>query len=201
MQFTELIKLPKDCQKIISKFKKKNNKNLKGLFDLVKRNGKLNIKYSMASFKNMEPSKLPKEVWKTKSGHCYELSLFLLACLNFLNFNAYYCEMPNFQKGDHACVAVRLNKKLKLLDPGRAIFAARYKKYRKLNEKQTIGNYYVNCAFMFYPGWNSKRMSKKEKTRLSKKSIKYAKWGLQYDPKSTRGKEIVKANLEFLDKL
>ena len=199
MRFNELIKLPEECKKLIfNEIKEKNIGSLKKLFDLVKRNGKLGIKYSLATSNNFQPSKLPTQVWKDKSGHCYELCLFLLTCLKHLKFEAYYCEMPDFKYGDHSCVGVKLQKNFILLDPARDKFKARYKKYRKLNEIQTIGNYYVNCAFMFYPEWG-RRVSKKEKIKLAKKSIRYAKLGLKYDSKSKRAKDIIESNLKFLE--
>ena len=79
----------------------------------------------------------------------------------------------------------------------------RYKNYRILNEKELVRNYYINCAFMFYPWeWNKKRLTKEEKrrlTRLSKKSVRYARLGLKYYPDSERGKDIISRNLKFLD--
>ncbi len=199
MRFNELIKLPGECKKLISnEVKEKDIGSLKKLFDLVKRNGKLKIRYSLATSNNFQYSKLPTQVWKDKSGHCYELSIFLLACLKHLKFEAYYCEMPDFKYGDHSCIGVKLNGKFILLDPARKIFNAKYKKYKKLNKKQMVGNYYINCAFMFYPEW-MKKVSKKEKIKLAKKSIHYAKLGLKYDTKSKRAKSIIESNLKFLN--
>ncbi len=200
MIFNQLIKLPEACKKLLSKeIEEKNIGSLKKLFDLVKIDGKLEIRYSLATSKNFQYSKLPTQVWKEKSGHCYELSLFLLACLKHLNFEAYYCEMPNFKYGDHSCVGVKLKKDFILLDPARNKFKARYKIYRKLNEIQTIGNYYVNCAFMFYPEFGTKKITEKERMKLSKKSIHYAKLGLRYDSKSKRANEIIELNLKSLE--
>lgn len=201
MNYENLINLPEECKRIISKeIVNHNIRSLKKLFDLIKVNGKLKMKYSLASSKNFQPSKLPTQVWEDKSGHCYELCLFLLACLKHLRFDAYYCEMPDFKYGDHSCIGVKLNGKFILLDPARKIFNAKYKKYKKLNKKQMVGNYYINCAFMFYPcEWNKKKINEKEKIKLSKKSIKYAKLGLKYDFKSKRAKSIIHMNERFLE--
>ncbi len=204
MNYKQLIRLPKDCKKFLNQFKQKQKSAelLKEVFDFLKVGGKLKIKYSLETSNNFQKVKLPTEVWKTKSGHCYELSLFLLACLKYLNFKAYYCEMPNFKYGDHACVLVKMNRKNIFLDPSRKIFNAKYKNYQILNEKELVGNYYINCAFMFYPWeWTKKKLTIKEKIKLSKKSIRYAKLGLKYYSNSKRGREIINRNLKFLSAL
>ena len=205
MNCKQLLRLPWDCKRFLNRFKQKPKslELLKEVFDSLKVDGRLKLRYSLDTLNNFQKVKLPKEVWQTKSGHCYELSLFLLACLRYLNFEAYYCEMPNFKYGDHACVLVKINQRTVLLDPARGIFNPRYKNYRILNEKELVGNYYINCAFMFYPWeWNKKRLTKEEKrrlTRLSKRSIRYARLGLKYYPDSERGKDIINRNLKFLD--
>ncbi len=94
---------------------------------------------------------------------------------------------------------MKVNRKNLLLDPSRKIFNAKYKNYQTLNERELVGNYYINCAFMFYPWeWTKKKLMIKEKIKLSKKSIRYAKLGLKYYPNSKRGKEIINRNLKFL---
>ncbi|MDD4984045.1 MAG: hypothetical protein PHH82_04395 [Candidatus ainarchaeum sp.] len=191
--FDTLIKLPIPCKKILSKeITEKNIKNLKKLFELTKANGKLGLKYSMKSYDTYSNCKLPTVVWKTKSGHCFELSLFLLACLKYLGFNAYYYEMPNFKKWDHACVLIKVNGKSISVDLGRKIFNAKYKGYNRLTKKQTLGNYFINCAHMLYP-WKckSKKLSKKDNITQRQKAIKFAKLGLKYYPNSKRGKIIL----------
>ena len=135
----------------------------------------------MNSYNKYLQSKTPTKVWQTKSGHCFELSLFLLACLKHLRFDAYYSEMPEFKQYDHACILVKLNGKAIFIDLGRKIFDAKYEGYNKLNETQTIGNYYINCASMFYPSIShKKKISKIKLMQLCKKTIKYAKKGLKY---------------------
>lgn len=197
MDFKQLIRLPKECKSLLAKEIKKNDlESLKKLFNLVKRGGDLGMRYSMGTVKSFQKSKLPKQVWEDRSGHCYELSLFLLACLKYLEFDAYYCEMPDFNNKDHSCVGVKLNKEFILLDPARSRFNIRYKKYRILNKRKTVGNYYVNCSFMFYPNWTKKKINKKEKIKLSKKSLRYARLGLKYDPKSKRAERMIKLNLK-----
>jgi len=89
--FDKLIALPKSCKKTLSKeIIGKDINALKKLFNLVKPNGKLKFKYNMNSYNKYLQSKTPTKVWQTKSWHCFELSLFLLACLKHLRFDAYY---------------------------------------------------------------------------------------------------------------
>ncbi|MCL5430117.1 MAG: transglutaminase-like domain-containing protein, partial [Candidatus Marsarchaeota archaeon] len=147
--------------------------------------------------------KLPAEVWKTKSGHCFELTLFLVAALRSVGVNAKYCEMFPFKnKGetwDHACVVYKTNGKHVLIDPARRIYDAKYAKadYKVLNDRQMLGNYYVNCAAMSNPWWDKtkiKRLSHKRKLQLSRKAIDYAKLGLKYYPGSKRAKYLMEDN-------
>lgn len=141
-----LLRLPKSCQDELMKLRGKDL--VRELFNFSKKN----IKYSLDSCNKSKIVKSPAEVWNTKKGHCFELSYFLIACLNFLNkkhnlrLKTYYLEQPNFKikdkVWDHASVMVEFpNRKRIILDLGRGIFGAKYKVCNKLYGKKIIENY------------------------------------------------------------
>lgn len=202
MQYKTLLQLPKKVKQILDKKIKTHDLNaLKAIFNMVKAGGSFGFNYSMDSSYNYSNSKLPKELWKPKSGHCFELAYFLLACLKYKGFNAQYCE-ADLKEGDHASVRVKINRKYLYLDPAWAIFI-KHKKIRPLNDNQLIGNHYINCASMFYH-WNvplKQKIPLKKQIFFSKKSIKYAKLGLKYDKNSKRAKTLIKLNQNFLDSI
>ncbi len=190
MRFNELICLPLDCKNFLNKYKKrkKDLDLLKELYNLFRVNGKLRFKYSLETSDKYLKMKTPFKVWKTKSGHCYELSWFLYSVLRYVGFEVYYCELPDFKFGDHAFVLVKLNNKEVKLDVSRSKnsgFNPKYRKYIKLETKRhMIGNYYINCAFNVYP-WEDR------KDKLIE-SLKYVKLGLRYYLNSIRGERLLK---------
>ena len=194
MRFNELICLPLDCKKFLNKFKKKpkNIETLKELYELFKVNGKLKFKYSSETSDKYLKMKTPFKVWKTKSGHCYEISLFAYACLRYIGFNVHYCELPYFKYGDHTFVLVKFkNKTIKLDLTRKKGFNPKYRRYFVLKTfREIIGSYYISCAYTTYP-WENR------KDKLIE-SLKYARLGLKYYPNSIRGKRILRKIIKSL---
>jgi len=182
-----LVCLPLNCKKFLNKFKKKPKKveTLKEFYETFKVNGKLKFKYSSETSDKYLKVKTPFKVWKTKSGHRYEISLFAYACLKYIGFNIYYCEMPYFKYGDHAFVLVKLkNKTIKLDLTRKKGFNPKYRKYFILKTfKEIIGSYYFNCAYNVLP-WE-------DDTKKLIEAYEYCKLGLKYRPNSDRGKLIL----------
>lgn len=92
------------------------------LFHYFTKNGDFGIKYSMESAEKYRKVKLPLDVVKTKFGHCFELSLFMVAVLDIarrkgkLKAKPFYVEVPDLvlddkldRIWDHACVGIRFN--------------------------------------------------------------------------------------------
>lgn len=73
----------------------------------------------------------------------------------------------------------KIRRKKIIIDLGREIFGARYKKYIKLSGEKILGNYYIDCALMMY-----------NKDKIISK--KYLLNGLKLYPFSERGKKLLK---------
>ncbi len=183
MNFQKFISLPDSCKKEILKIEKEDL--IKNLYNYLSKK----LKYNAKTAKSGSILKIPKEVWNTKSGHCFELSYFLIACLYFLKkeyklkMDIFYLEQPflviNKKKYDHASVLIESGEKKIIIDLGRRIFGARYKKYNKIEGEKILGNYYIDSALSVY-----NKSSKKAKEILIK--------GLRLHPKSKRGNLLLK---------
>ena len=186
--------LPNSCKTFLARSSagSTDRETIRKLFEKLFVEEKPKVRYSLESFEQNKPVKTPSEVWKNGRGHCFESSLFWVACLKYLGIRAWYCELwPWRHYGkiwDHSCVKANINGKTLLMDPGRGIFSARFKKYRQLNRRQTLGNYYINCALMVDPlnlaSPSNAKMSVRRKVQLSKEMVAYARIGLAYNPGS-----------------
>lgn len=111
----EFLKLPKDCEKTLLSIDKNN------LYYNLYKYLRKTIFYGLKTYEKSKKIKSPKEVWKTKRGHCFELSYFLVACLAFLKkeyklkVKIFYLEQPylilNGKWWDHASVLIKSGEK------------------------------------------------------------------------------------------
>ncbi len=189
IDYERLMSLPDQCKAYLDK--EFRGKDLEKTLEMFRGKGKI-IDYSMESRDLYEACKLPDEVWRTKSGHCFELSMFLTACLRYLGYEAQYCEaFPlkiNGQVSDHACVRIKTGNDYIFIDPGRGIYDAKYgrenlENIKPLSERETVGCHYINCALMVIS----------ELSHL-KITAYWVKLGLEYYPGSKRAKLVVMAD-------
>ncbi len=200
MDYNKLVALPSSCRRLVTESAKtKDVKGIKTLFDRLFYGKHAIVRYSLESVERFMPIKIPKQVWKDKRGHCFELSLFWIACLKALKIESQYCTKFSWlQDGvfwNHAFVKARIDGRTILMDPGRRIFSARFRKYRELSKRQTIGNYYANYAEMLNPlhskSQRKVRLTKTQQRELARKALKCASLALKYDPKETRAKNLI----------
>ncbi len=181
MEQNKFLNLTKDCKSRLLTISKENI--YEGLFQLLSQR----INYDLDTYEKSKRLKTPKETWNSQKGHCFELSYLLLACLNFLKneynlrINIFYLEQPELiidgKWWDHSSVMIETKKEKIILDIGRKIYKAKYKKFNKLSGSRVLGNYYIDSALM---------LELKNKTI----SRNYLSKGLQLYPSSKRGKNL-----------
>ncbi|MCX6750159.1 MAG: hypothetical protein NTZ83_01760 [Candidatus Pacearchaeota archaeon] len=183
MKLQKFIYLPPSCKKELLKIEKTDLiRNLYVYLNKI-------LTYNLITAKSNLILKTPKEVWNTKKGHCFELSYFLIACLYLLKreyklkINFFYLEQPyliiNKKWYDHASVLIEFEKEKIIIDLGRKIFKARYKKYNKIEGEKILGNYYIDSALSIC-------------NKSPKKAKKLLIQGLKLYSKSKRGNFLLK---------